>query len=270
MFWKTYELEGNVYLKDTTIVLAKMNPSGCIDTTRHIVKFTNEIAFSLNATYSCPNKNDANIGLELLSSDTYKYYINGAEAELTGASFKNFGAGNYLIEIVDQYGCKASESIQIIDKQAVEYELVANDISCIDGFTVLKVKLKNYTESQVTIKWSNGISGVENKITSGGNYTVEISNGCTNISEPFDIKGPVSTNLFKKYIVCSGNKLDLLDKTFSRDTIVYRTVVNALGCVDSTTYDLQFGQKFNYILDITGSCPDKNDGKIFIDMKTQR
>ncbi|MBK9736551.1 MAG: hypothetical protein IPO92_16955 [Saprospiraceae bacterium] len=141
-FGKKYELEGNVYQKDTTIVLAKMNPSGCIDTTRHIVKFTNEIVFSLNATYSCPNKNDANIGLELLSSDTYKYYINGAETELTGASFKNFGAGNYLIEIVDQYGCKASESIQIIDRQAVEYELVANDISCIDGFTVLKVKLK--------------------------------------------------------------------------------------------------------------------------------
>ncbi|MBK9736552.1 MAG: hypothetical protein IPO92_16960 [Saprospiraceae bacterium] len=121
----------------------------------------------------------------------------------------------------------------------------------------------------MTIKWSNGISGVENKITSGGNYTLEISNGCTNISEPFDIKGPVSTNLFKKYIVCSEINWTYWTKLFPRDAIVYRTVVNALGCVDSTTYDLQFGQKFNYILDITGSCPDKNDGKIFIDMKTQ-
>ena len=44
------------------------------------------------------------------------------------------------------------------------------------------------------------------------------------------------------------------------------TAQNAAGCIDTTTYNLQFGQRFEYILDVNGQCPGKKDGNIQLEM----
>lgn len=261
-------INGQIITHDTLISVETFNALGCLETTIHDIRFTEPITFSAQASRSCPGQQNAVIEVGNATPGSYTYTLNNQEVQLESSRITNLGAGEYTLRVIDAFGCSNSSEINIQDKEDVKFEVISADLTCTTEAAELRVVLQNYAYQDVDITWSNGSGESTISVNTAGTYTVEIYNGCNIQTGSAQVKAPETNHTFKKYIICSGNSFDLLGQSFSRDTVFHTTLVNSGGCVDSTSYTLQFGQKFDYTLDIEGPCPNKTNGKIEFNMKT--
>lgn len=265
-FGQAFSLGGQVFLSDTIVVFESINSAGCMEKTSHEVKFSPPILFTTSQSQSCPGESNAFINVNVDNPNNFIYHLNGVATNVTAGMINGLPSGEYTLVLTDQMGCEASQNLAISDKAEAIIEVVSNDLTCTEESALLLVKVLNYDESEVVIEWSNGENTSDIMVQSAGTYIVNVFNGCVNTSASAIVNAPETNNTFQKFIVCSGYSFDLLNQTFYNDTTLYVTVQTAAGCIDTTTYDLQFGQRFEYILDVNGQCPGKSDGNINLEM----
>lgn len=265
-FGQTFTLEGQVIISDTTVVIESINSAGCVEKTSHEVKFSPPILFTTTQSQSCPGESNAFINVNVNNPNNFLYHLNGVATNVTAGMINGIPAGEYTLILTDQMGCIASQDLTIADKAEAIIEVLSSDLTCTEENALLQVNVLNYDESEVVIEWSNGDTESEITVQSAGTYSVNVFNGCVNTVVSAVVNAPETNHTFQKFIVCSGYSFDLLNQTFYNDTTLYFTAQNAAGCIDTTTYDLQFGQRFEYILDVNGQCPGKTDGNIQLEM----
>lgn len=263
-FGTAFELDGQKYSSDTTLVVLTKSPLGCIDTSRISLDFTEKIDVVTNASPACPGVFDGAILVNTPTNEVYTFFLNNTPVNVINGKISNLNAFTYELKVKDSEGCFAIFPVTISEKQAVEFELETTAYSCRDGGSDIIAKVKNYDLNDLTFVWSNGATDPQIKAANSGNYGVKISNGCADFEKSLIFTGRTLNNKYQRYIVCSGNSLPLLDQIFSKDTVVYRFITNAEGCEDTTTYELNFGQKFKYELDVQGHCAGQNNGIIGI------
>ncbi len=268
-FGQAFNLGGQVFLNDTTFIIETLNSAGCVEKTTHEVKFSPPILFSTSQSQSCPGESNAFINVTIDNPNTYAYHLNGVPTNVQSGFINGISSGTYTLSLTDQMGCIATQELTIIDKAEAIIEVLSSDLTCTEDNALLQVNVLNYDENDVVIAWSNGQSSSEISVQSAGTYVVNVFNGCTTTSGTAVVTAPETKHTFQKFVVCSGYSFDLLNQTFYNDTTLFVTVQNAAGCIDTTTYDLQFGQRFDYVLDVDGNCPGKSDGNIRLDMLSQ-
>ncbi|MBK8699004.1 MAG: PKD domain-containing protein [Saprospiraceae bacterium] len=259
-------LGSHYYYADATVVKVKILAGGCLDSTIYQLRFGTAAVFELIRELPCPEL--ANGSLKIISANLsdYQVYLNGVANDATDGKIDELKAGDYLISLVDDKGCRTEQEIKLEDKAKVNFELTSEDIGCQKGYADLDVILHNYTEDAVTIKWNNTITEKSLKAYKAGFYEVSIYNGCETVKAGVEITSIAGAHDTRAYIVCSGNVLPLLGQTFSNDTVFHLLSPNENGCTDTTTYKLSFSPRFDYALDIKSSCPGLPDGQVAIEM----
>jgi hypothetical protein len=263
-YGQSITLIGSTFTQDTILNILKTNSQGCIDTSRYFINFTPEIQFSSESIMACPGQSDGKILVTSPNKDDYTYSLDNTFISLTNGNIPDLKADQYVIKVKDKFGCYIERTIQIDEKPSLEFALDHTNISCATGNATLRLASSNYNFDQLNLLWSNGNTGQEIIVSNKGTYTLKIENGCETLEKSAIVDGYAYQHQYRKFIVCNGKSYELLGKQYSKDTILFTTLVNNEGCIDTTTYELKFGLPFTHVLDINGHCPGKADGEIRI------
>jgi len=262
-YGKKLELNDISFTKDTIINILQTNSLGCIDTSQYKIEFTKEIKFNLETVPSCPGAADGKIIVRADNSN-YQFSLVNNTGTILNNEFKNLRSDSYKIKATDAFGCLVEKTVLVDEKPELQFTLKHSNISCITGLATIQIDSSNYDLDKLNITWTGGFTGDKIQVTKPGPYTLTVYNGCETVDKSVNITGFNYQHTYKKFIVCTGNKFELLGKYYSKDTILYTTLINNEGCIDTTTYDLRFGEKVSHTLDVTGHCPGQNDGEIAI------
>ena len=263
-FGQKIEVNGTVFSKDTIFNILKLNTAGCVDTSRYTINFTKEIQITTTAIASCPGAADGRIIIQAPDQKNYIFTLVNYPGIINNNEFNNLKADTYQLKVKDEFGCMIEKEIVLAEKPKLQVTLEQTNISCNSGSATLNIGSSNYEMDKLNITWSNGLTGDSIQVSKPGPYTMTVYNGCETIEKTANVLGYSYNHQYKKFIVCSGKSFELLGKKYSKDTLLYTTLVNTEGCVDTTTYDLRFGQMFANTLSINGHCPGKNNGEIKI------
>ena len=258
------EIEGENIGEDANLTFIKPQPGGCADTFHYLVEVKQPILASIQTEAACPGIENGSITLNTNTLETYSVQINGQLQSGNGNSWNGFQAGNYLIELIDADNCITQYNTGIEEKATPIFTLNAENLTCAKPIGQAMVQLVNYTAEQVTIQWSNQGTGISTEVTKAGMLSVMVNNGCGEVSESIIIEQEKAKHEFKKYIVCNGNSLNLLNQDFAQDTVFNLLATATNGCVDTTTYDLNFSPEYDIDLEVNGSCPGQGNGSIII------
>ncbi len=251
---------------DTLYREFKLSSTGCVDTIAHDIKFARKLEFKVTTKASC--ENNATGAFTIENAGPYPFKTKVDNITLLNGSIVGLSNGKHNLLLADDIGCVTETKFEIELKQEAKFSIIAEDISCAKGFADIALDLQNYSLNDVGVKWSTGENGKNVKVEKPGQLSVSVDNGCGVKQESVVIKKETGKYTLKKYIVCSGVSLDLLGEKFKADTVFSLTENTAGVCVDTTTYDLKFSQKFDYELKVEGSCKDEDNGKISLHMKS--
>ncbi len=263
---KEINIGNKKFERDTIYTELKLGSTGNIDTIAHDIKFARKLEFKTTKEASCENNATGSFTIVNLGSQLFKTYIDNVFSANNAVG--NLGKGNHSLLLIDDIGCKTESKFDIEIKQEAKFAVKTEDISCVKGYADLALDLQNYALSDVVVKWSNGESGGNIKVDKPGTLNVSVDNGCAAVQESVNVKSEKGKYTLKNYIVCSGVSLDLLGNNFKADTTFTLTEKAQGVCVDTTSYDLKFSQKFVYDLKVEGSCKDEDNGKLFLNMKS--
>jgi len=137
------------------------------------------------------------------------YYLNTTsiiDTNLTGVTFQNLIAGQYLLRVVDSKGCEQTKNIQVDSSNGLDFSLYPT--SCVNGNDATITALITKGTGPFTFSWSSNISGNPQEISvtglTSGDYslTIEDSSGCSLTKETTINCFSVSTS-YQTYIVDS-------------------------------------------------------------------
>lgn len=132
----------------------------------------------------------------------------------TTASISNIAAGTYTVTVSDQLGESTSASVTITQPGAIQLQQVfAEDITCSNPVAQINVSATGGTGA-IQYSWSNGASGNEISVTTGGNYTVTATdaNNCTSSLTVFifaNNEDPIISAGNDQTIFCAGQTIQL-------------------------------------------------------------
>lgn len=110
-----------------------------------------------------------------------------------GTFIRALGSGTYFATITDANGCSIIESVDVTQPPPMSYNLTGfNNASC-QGVGDGMVQISPTGGSpNYSVEWSNGIIGFGILNLDQGQYwgTISDANGCTQITDTFNIKGP--------------------------------------------------------------------------------
>jgi hypothetical protein len=144
-----------------------------------------------------------------ISPYVYNWSNGGSTAELSGVP-----AGTYTVTVSDQLGESTSASVTITQPGAIQLqEVFSEDITCANPEAQINVTATGGTGT-FDYSWSNGASGNEIMVNTGGNYTVTATddNDCTATLTIFILANnqpPVISGGADQTIFCAGESVQL-------------------------------------------------------------
>lgn len=138
---------------------------------------------------SCYGLNDGSIEITNALPDTsVAVVINGSPAELITPLL---GAGTYSIEIVDQFGCISSSTVELTEPLPLQSLVLTDPILC-SGDSTSAVPFTFGGTPPYTFDWN----GINPQSIPAGDYALSITdaNGCTHITE-FSLTSPEPLDL---------------------------------------------------------------------------
>jgi PKD repeat protein len=264
---KEIKIGNQVFKTDTLYKELKLIAVGCVDTIKHDIKFAKKLSYNLNTESSCENTNTGSMEIDLQIPNLFTYKVDNLPLFNTN-KIGGLGKGLHNLLFTDDIGCKTEVPFDIGVKEVVKYTINTQKISCEKGFAEVSITLENYDVTKVKLTWNTGSLASQIRVDKEGTYNLKIDNGCEIKEENVKVIRETAEKELKKFIICSGNSLDLLGTKFDRDTVFTRTK-EAGFCLDTTTYNLQFSPKFDFDMRVEGNCRNEDNGKIFFDMKTK-
>lgn len=255
-------IEGQTIKEDSTLTIIKPETGGCADTTRYLIDYRLPILASLSNAAACPGQANGSIALQTQSTESFVILFNDNEVAQNVRMWDGLASGLYEIKLKDSYGCITSYQTEVSEKSKPEFILSTENLTCVKTTASASVILLNYTTDDVTIKWSNNTSGTSTEVATAGALKVTINNGCGDVFKEVVIEQEKAKHEIKKYIVCNGNAIDLLNQSFEKDTSFYLLKEAANGCKDTTTYQLNFSPDYDIDYEVQGSCPGMGNGSV--------
>ncbi|HRD06274.1 MAG TPA: gliding motility-associated C-terminal domain-containing protein, partial [Saprospiraceae bacterium] len=257
-------IEGKEVSENANLTYIKPVPGGCADTFHYLVELKAPILASIQSEAACPGQNNGTLIVTSSVNETFSVLINGQVKGTNSGAWGGFASGNYKIELVDNHQCITAYETTIQALKEPEFTITAENLTCIKTEAVASINLLNYTDNQVSIQWSNLSTAVATSFNKAGEISVKVNNGCGDVLKTFTIEQEKARHEIKKYIVCNGNKLDLLNQQFQQDTTFNLYTAGANGCIDTTSYQLNFSPEYDIELEVKGSCPGLGTGSIIV------
>lgn len=167
----------------------------------------------------------------------------------TGSSIQPIASGTYTVVVTDANGCTGTAS-QFLTVHLLPTPTISGDPDFCSGDNVTL----NANGGYVNYQWSNGVNSAQNNITSGGSYTLTVTdnNGCTGNTSFTVTENPLpQPQLALNIDLCEGNNAVLNPGNFTSylwstgntsssiqaiGTGAYTvTVTDNNGCVNSIT-----------------------------------
>ncbi|TVR78529.1 MAG: hypothetical protein EA412_08830 [Chitinophagaceae bacterium] len=136
---------------------------------------------------SCFGTSDGSIELTVTGGNApFLYSFNGG-GNISNNLFPDLSAGNYTIEVTDDNGCTATETIEVTEPDAIESVIDANafnggyNLSCHNGNDGSFTTTVTGGNAPYSFNWDNNLPSVaDQQSLSAGTYTVEIvdDNNC--------------------------------------------------------------------------------------------
>lgn len=231
-----YSLNGGAYqgsntfsnLSIGTYDVTVVDDNGCELTQTIEVGESSGIELALDSTdVTCLGGADGSItGTVTNGSSPYDFSLNGGSTQ-TSNIFGGLSAGVYTVDVVDDNGCIASESIEVLDGYEVQLNLDSTDVTCAGD-----------SDGSITANASNGTSPYEYSLNSGtpqttnlfdnltaGTYDITVTddNGCTN-TETIEVVEPNAVNLSLDNttdVSCFGETDGIVETSASGGTTPY-------------------------------------------------
>jgi large repetitive protein len=119
-------------LAQGSYVITVVDASGCLSQQTFEVDEDSDLAYTISSTdVSCFGETDGEIIVQGVDgSGTYSYSLNGGTAQSSG-TFSGLTEGTYTIDVVDSDGCEVSVTIEIIEPNEINLDLINQiNISC--------------------------------------------------------------------------------------------------------------------------------------------
>ena len=132
-----------------------------------------------------------------ISAGTPPYNISWAPSGGTNATASNLSAGNYTVNVLDNYGCPVSYQVSITEPSPINNVISNTDVACFGGNNgTASINASGGTPGY-SYQWTG--SGGTNAMATGliaGNYSVTVTdgNGCTKVSNAI-VSQPTAVNL---------------------------------------------------------------------------
>ncbi|MCE3297166.1 MAG: hypothetical protein K0R65_2880 [Crocinitomicaceae bacterium] len=137
----------------------------------------------------------------------------------TTAAVSNLDAGQYIVEVTDDSGCKARDTITLVEPDTVSVSASVTNILCFgDATGAINVTIGGGTTPYSSL-WSNGAATEDLANLTAGTYTdtVTDANGCENIRS-FTVTQPsasMSLTASSVDILCNGDATGSIDLSVS-------------------------------------------------------
>jgi large repetitive protein len=205
------------------------NGSGCMATSPATTVTINALpTASITAGGNTTFCQGSNVVLTASAGSSYIWF-NGAAQVGTNSTYTAATSGNYTVEVTNASGCKATSSAIAITVNA----LPAASITAGGATTFSQggsVVLSANTGTGLTYKWFNGPAQVGSNstytATSGGNYTVEVTNaaGCMTTSSAITV-------------TVTGNQQPIVNITFPANNATFTAPANVSITATATDPD---------------------------------
>ncbi|MGV9003767.1 beta strand repeat-containing protein, partial [Flavobacterium sp.] len=207
------------------------------------------------------------------SITNYQWKIGGVNVVSNGnnATYNAAIGGNYTVEITNSNGCIFTSASFVVIENAVPTALISGNATiCINGSILLNSNATSGSGNITNYQWmiggvnvtSNG-SNATYTVTTGGNYTVKItnSNGCEYTSEPFVVLNSAfpAASISGNSVICSGgNTLLNSNATAGSDDITnYQWMIGGVNVAsggNNATHITNTGGNFTVEITNTNGC----------------
>ncbi len=180
-------------------------------------------------------------------------------------------AGNYSVEVTNQYDCTTTADANITFVPGPSLEIIGGDTAICNGETYLI--LAQSSDPNATIRWiKDGGTVINNpsfqlSVTEGGNYLVEITGGnpsCT-VSKSVDITiNPIpGVNLMNDRTICQGQPFPVLNGGDNQSSYVWTLDGVALNTSQIITADKS--GVYRVVVTNEFGCENSDDVKVTIE-----
>ncbi len=176
------------FSKDTLITNIEKAQGVCYDTTKYDLKFSQRFDFDLKVEGNCKDEANGKLFFNMKTPGNFIYTLSTYPIDFGSGVFGGLTPDKYKFVITDKIGCKQELDLEVKIKEAVDFDLISEDISCYKPNVDIGFDFINYKATDLKIKWSNGTSEATTKVNTIGKYTASIDNGCEVVSQDFDIK----------------------------------------------------------------------------------
>ena len=219
------------------------------------------VTFTTTPTACYSGNNDAEIQVDVTAGNGgYQFSINSGPwmiptpTAATTYTFNNLSAGNYTIDVRDQYGCVGIQQNVTINPQLLANAVLTADLTCIAPATIT-VNASGGSGSY-TYEWSNdggtnwfSTNFVGNVFTTNtdGTYDFRVTDttapvACTVLSNSIIVSPadtPVITSVTPTHNLCNGESIGTLDVVIDTSIGSPPYVINVVETISATNYGSQ-------------------------------
>ena len=219
------------------------------------------ITFTSTPTACYSGNNDATIQVDVTAGNgLYQFSINSgpwmtpSPSTATTYTFSNLSAGNYTIDVRDQYGCVGVQQNVTINPQLLANAVLTADLTCIAPATVTVnasggsgVYSYEWTNDGGTNWFNTNFVGNVFSTNTDGTYEFRVTDttvptACTVISNAVIVSPadtPVITTVNPTHNLCFGDSMGALDVVIDTSIGSPPYVINVVETISSTNYGTQ-------------------------------
>ena len=219
------------------------------------------VVFTSTPTACYSGNNDAEIQVDVTSGNgLYQFSINSgpwmtpAPSTATTYTFDNLSAGNYTIDVRDQYGCVGIQQNVTINPQLLANAVLTADLTCIAPATVTVnasggsgTYSYEWTDDGGTNWYSTNFVANVFSTNTDGTYEFRVTDttaptACTVISNTVIVSPadtPVITTVNPTHNLCNGDSMGALDVVIDTSIGSPPYVINVVETISSTNYGTQ-------------------------------
>ena len=165
-----------------------VNQAGCDSVVTVTVMASPVAEVDWQAVPACAGQADGSLDLSALGGALPLQYA------LDGTSFSEvhfFGglpAGAAILYIKDANGCVSTLDFSIDQTGPLQVVVTDTILSCTDPQTTVRLELLSGDPAQVRYQWDDGFEGAERLVTSPGLYSVQVSDECSSLQLPVQVR----------------------------------------------------------------------------------
>lgn len=201
---------------------------------------------NLMITNSCLDTPTGRMEISIVNGTGLTYDVDGTGSFSAELSHYDLSEGPHVVYVKDSNGCISEEAFDIGSMPALDVVFAPANITCEAQTSTLGLTIVD-GGNDITYLWSDGSSATDLTVNEDGDYTVEVSDGCSTLSHTWNVDNldnSVSSDVYVPSIFSTQKQdIDGGFKAFTNDELAiskfHMDVMDKWGMVIFSTDDPQ-------------------------------